>query len=186
MEGPTAEEAGGELAPEEHERLANALIEAYRLLRGLDSVQHRVRPKHMAMWKRLVRELYDRGISGRRYIYWAYKQHRRYGPIVYVERITSPKTVQWYAKEAPDHDRDVALLIRLQWATLKAALDEGQTPREIIEDSALELGVVFKYALACDAQLSDLAESMKKAAESEMYFEPAYRKYLADFLPPAE
>lgn len=183
MASPTTEGARGELTPEELERFVFELIESYSRLRGLDFVMHRVRPKHMKMWRRLARELYACGISARRYIYWAYRQYRRFGPIVYVERITSPKTVQWYSKEAPDHDREVALLVRLQWATLKQALDEGMTPRETICDSSLELGVVFRYALACHAQLSDLAEPMRKAAEAEMYFEPGYAKCLGSFLP---
>lgn len=183
MESTAAKEARGELTPEELERLVTGLLEAYSRLRGLDRVQHHVKPKHMKMWRRLARELHARGIPLRRYIYWAYNQYRRFGPHVYVERITSPKTLQWYGKEAPDYERDAVLLVRLQWATLKAALDEGLTPREIIEDSTLELGVVFKYALARNAQLTDLAESMRDAAESEMYFEPLYRKCLLGFLP---
>jgi hypothetical protein len=183
MDSPTTEEDRGELTPEEHERLTTGLIEAYSRLRGLDFVQHRVRPRHMKMWRRLAKELYDRGIPLRRYIYWAYNKQRRHGPIVFVERIASLKTLQWYTKEAPDREHDIAVLVRLQWATLKAALDEGQTPREIIEDPDLELGVVFKYALAQHANLTDLAAAMKSEAESEIYFEPAYRKNLSGFLP---
>lgn len=183
MASTTTEEDRGELTPEELERIAFELIEVYSRLRGLDRVQHRVKPKHMKMWRRLGRELHARGIALRHYIYWAYKKYRGYGPFVFVEQITSPKTLQWYGKEAPDHEHDIALLVRLQWATLKAALDEGLTPREIITEPGLELGVVFRYALARNAQLTDLAESMRKAAESELYFEPLYRKYLSGFLP---
>jgi len=183
MASTTAEDNRGELTTEELERITLGLIEAYSRLRGLDRVQHRVKPKHMKMWRRLGRELHARGIPLRHYVYWAYKKYRGYGPFVFVEHITSPKTLRWYGKEAPDPEHDVELLVRLQWATLKAALDEGLTPREIIEDSALELGVVFRYALACDAQLTDLAESMRKAAESELYFEPLFRKYFSGFLP---
>lgn len=193
MVGTITEESRGELTPEELERLTFGLIEAHGRLHDLDFgqrdpgfVQRRVKPRHMKMWRRLAVALHARGISFRRYIYWAHKQYRRFGPYVFVGQIASPKTLQWYDREAPDHEHDVALLIRLQWSTLKQALDEGMTPREIIGDSSLELGVVFKYALARNAQLTDLAESMREAAESEMYFEPGYRRHLASLLPSAE
>ena len=178
-----AKEDRSELTPEELERFTYELIEGYSRLRGMDFVAFRVKPKHMKMWRQLAKDLRQRNIPGRAYLYWAYKQFRSYGPFVYVEQITSPKTVGRYEKDAPDQAPMLELLIRLQWVTLKQALDEGMTPREIVADTSLELGVVFRFALARHAQLPDLAKELRTAAETEMYFEPLYKKFLTSFLP---
>lgn len=183
MAGTTTQELRGEITPERVEEYINELVGAYTRLRRLDGLSYRRMSQHERFWRQLATALINQGVQPRRYMRWIYKQFRRHTPLVYVQAVTSPKSVQRYIKAAPDRERELELLIRLQWHTLKAELDNGRTLIEILNDPYLELGVVFRYALACHARLPELMAAMKADAEFELYFEPLYAKYLADFLP---
>jgi hypothetical protein len=172
------EEHKAELTPEELERFVTELKTCFNKLRALDGLRSVDTIKHDKLWTQLAKQLYASGISGRRYLYWAYNQYRRFSPIVYVPQLTSQKAVAWYQRDVLDYTAEITLLVHLQLQTLKNALDLGKTPREIIEDPALELGVVFKYALARSAGLPDLVDKLKPAAEAELYFEPGYETLL--------
>jgi hypothetical protein len=171
------------MTPEQVENLSADLRGAYARLRRLTNPNFQHRSKHERMWNNLARILAESGISGKPYVKWAYEFYQRRQPTVWPEQITSPKTVKIYREREPDHRNTLKLLCELQMDTIRVLLDRGKTPREVVEDLSLDLGVVVRYALARQAGLEDLVQQLRVDAEDELFFEPLCREWLGQFLP---
>lgn len=168
------------------ERAVVEMKELYVRLRGLTSRAAGHAAHAEQKWYALAAELLSRGINPRRYIRWAYDFYRRDHPDVYANMITSLKALRAFTSLHEDYEAEMRLAIRLQADTLSKQLELGRSPREIIEDVFLDLGPVFKYALARQHGLARYEEQLRGAAELEMACEPFYRQLVSGLLRSAE
>jgi len=164
------------------EQAVREMRDQYAQLRSRTAPGFRHREQDEAQWTELAKWLIASGLAVRRYVRWAYDFYRVKRPEVFVSMITSAKTLAIYREQVPDPKEEKLLEIRLQLDTLKTQLALGRTAREIVEDRFLELGPVFRFALAQRAGMPDLVSRFKTAAEFEMASEPLYRDFLSGFL----
>lgn len=164
------------------EQTVRELRDQYALLRKRTAPRFRHREEHELKWTVLAGQLIAAGLDARRYVCWAYDFHRVNRPDVFVPMITSPKTLAIYRDRVTEPKEEKLLEIRLQLDTLQTQLALGREAREIVEDRFLELGPVFRFALAQRAEMPDLVARFQNAAEFEMASEPLYRDVLSGFL----
>lgn len=145
-------------------------------------MHYRMNSEDEAKLLKLARKLLADGVDAIHYLEWAYDFYRAYRPVVYVSQLASPKTLQIYRDKIPDVKRQVSLEISLQIDTLRAQLALGRDAREIILDPYLELGALFRYALAVKAQLPELVARFKDDAELTLRQHPLYREFLSGFV----
>lgn len=162
------------------EQLGAQLSEAYVRLRQRDHPAYKISAADSGRFKALAGRLIDRGIADpMNYLSWIFEFHRRTRPVVYVQMVTAPRMVQMYQKRV--NQDEVSLEIQLQIDTLRTQLALGRDAREIITDPHLELGAVFRYALARRAQLQELAERFKCDAKLAMDMSSDYRRFFESF-----
>lgn len=160
--------------------------EDFMVLRQMSNSYYRVNPKDEKQWEHLAETLVRNKIPHRQYLKWAYEFYKRRFPVPLVGPIASDNAVKIFLDREPfmrDQKFDTALKCALQGDTLAFELKKGRTHQEIVEDSSLELGVVFRYAIAHSAGLRELAEKLRGQAERELHFNPHYREILGTFLP---
>ena len=170
---------------EQLELTAQQLRDDYTLLRQMNNSNYTPRDRDEKMWMKLAESLDRNDISPRRFIKWAYDFYKMRHPVPFVNMVTSDRAVTIFLNREPhmvDQEAETRLRCELQQATVKAELEKGRSPREIVLDSSLELGAVFRYAFACSADLRDLTERLRDQVEREVHFNPTYRKILGEFL----
>lgn len=167
---------------EEVDNLTEQLCAAYKRRRRRDFAYYELRDIDEEKFRTLAKELLDEGIDALHFLEWAYDFYRTNRPVVHVNQIASPKTRKIYREKIPDVDREVSLELSLQIDTLKTQLALGRDAREIITDQYLELGSLFRYALARKAQLPELAEQFREDAILATRAHPLYRQFLAGFV----
>lgn len=168
------------------ESVVAELREGYTLLRQMHSPYYRPGPQDEKQWARLAATLARNGIPHRQYLKWAYEFYADRYPVPFVNMIASDKTVKIFLERESfmaDQEADTRLKCELQQDTLAVELQKGRTPREIVEDSSLELGVVFRYAVAHSAGLRGLVDRLRDQVARELHFNPHYREVLGSFLP---
>ena len=168
------------------ERVVGEMTELYTQLRGLTASRAAKAIGPMKKWYELAVEIVSRGINPRRYVRWVYDHFRRTNPDVYASMVTSMKMFRVFTENHTNYEAEVRLAIQLQADTLRQQLALGRSPQEIIEDSFLELGPVFKYALAKKHGLADYEEQLRGAAELEVACEPLYQSLLGPLMRSAE
>ena len=164
------------------EQATREMRDQYAQLRRRTAPGFRHREKDEVKWTELAARLIASGLDVRRYVRWAYDFYRVKHPEVFVPMITAPTTLVIYREQVPEPKEEKLLEIRLQLDTLKTQLALGRTAREVVEDRFLDLGPVFRYALAQRAEMPDLVARFKQAAEFELASEPLYRDFLSGFL----
>jgi hypothetical protein len=167
---------------EDVERLAEQMRESYSRLRRREYQYYKMRPDDELKFAKLARMALEQGFDGLHYIGWAFDFYRATRPIVYPSMIVSPKTLKIYREKVPSSSAEVALEIRLQIDTLRTQLALGRDAREVVTDTYLELGGLFRYALAQRAQLPELAARFKAEAELTMRQHHLYRDFYRRFL----
>lgn len=164
------------------EHLAQKLCVAYTRRRQRDFPRFKLREEDSDKLRELARTLLETDVDALHYVEWAYDFYRARRPVVYVTLITSPKTLRIYREKIPDVDREVSLELSLQIDTLKTQLALGRDAREIITDRYLELGGLFRYALARKAQLPELAKQFEEDALLTARTHPLYAQFLSGFV----
>ena len=165
---------------EEIDNLTEQLCAAYTRRRQRDFARFKLRAEDEAKLRELAGSLLTEGIA-LHYLEWAYDFYRSGRPVVYVLQIASPKTRQIYRDKIPNVSKEVSLEVSLQIDTLKTQLALGRDAREIITDPHLELGSLFRYALARKAQLDELAEQFREDAVLATRTHPLYAEFLMKF-----
>jgi len=145
-------------------------------------MHYRMNAQDEVKFKKLAAKLLEAKVDAIHFLEWAFAFYRTNRPVVYASQIVSPKTLQIYRDKIPDVSREVSLEISLQIDTLKTQLALGRDAWEIINDPYLELGGLFRYALALKAQLPELAARFKDDAELTMQQHHLYREFLSGFV----
>jgi hypothetical protein len=145
-------------------------------------MHYRMRQEDIDKFEKLAERLLSEGVDAVHYVEWAFDFYRVNRPVVYASHIASPKTLQIYRDKIPSVTREVSLEISLQIDTLKTQLALGRDAREIIDDPYLELGSLFRYALAKKARLPELAARFKDDADLTLRQHQLYRDFLSGFL----
>lgn len=135
-----------------------------------------------AKFAKLAVRALEEGIDALHYVEWAFDFYRATRPVVFVEQIIAPKTMKIYREKVPSASREVSLEITLQIDTLRTQLALGRGAWEIVTDPYLELGSLFRYALAVRAQLPELAARFKDDADLTLKQHQLYRDFLSGFL----
>jgi len=170
---------------EQIELTSQQLRDDYTMLRQINNPNFYPNPRHEKLWLKLAETLVRNNIQPRQYIKWAYDFYSKRFPVPYVNMLASDKTVKIFLDREPhmvDQEANTRLLCSLQQDTLRVELEKGRTPREIVLDSSLELGVVFRYAIAQSSGLGGLADRLRDQVKRELHFNPTYKKVLGNFL----
>jgi hypothetical protein len=158
------------------------LKSTYWMFRGLDEPETTTR-QAADQWLRLADDLRRRGVHPRRYVRWAYRQFRINNATVWVNMITSPKTVARFEQEINDALEQEKLLIQLQLDTIFFQTQgRARSLRDVLEDELLDLGDAVRYAVARKAGMTDVADRWRRGAELDILNEPVYAEALSEFL----
>ncbi len=164
------------------ELLAARLCELYVRLRRRDHSYYSLTEDDEVAFRKFAPTLLSEGVDALHYLEWAFYFYRASHPIVPAGKIAAPKTLRIYRDKVPDVSQEISLEIALQIDTLRAQLAMGRDAWEIITDPYLELGSLFRYALARRAQLPELVARFKEDATLTLSLHPRYREFLSGFL----
>lgn len=164
------------------DRMTEQLCAAYTRRRQRDFAQFKMREEDVGKLRELAKVLMAEQVDALHFVEWAYDFYRTNRPVVYVTFITSPKTLRIYRDKIPNVKGEVSLELSLQIDTLRTQLELGRDAWEIITDPHLELGSLFRYALARKAQLPELAERFREDAMLATRAHPLYAQFLAGFV----
>lgn len=169
---------------EDIEHVSNALQERYATIHRIHTQRgYKRTPARERQWNRIARACIENNVSADEYVSWAYNFYRVGFPVVYVNMVASPKTFTTYLQQKGDYDRRFDVSIRLQFVRLQDELNRGRALEEVLLDSELDLGVVFRYAVASRMGNPSLAARFQLDAERELLTEPRYRNALSGYLP---
>lgn len=161
----------------------DALKEALLLKRRRYRPELRKTEKHDALWRRAALFLIDQECDPFRYIEWAFAQFISKHDDVYPGMVTADWCLSKFVQEAPSHEHELGLRVKLAAEHVKFRIQKGATLEEVLTDPSAPLSPVFRFALAWSEKRYELAERLREDAQEALFFEPGYKKILSAWLP---
>ena len=131
----------------------------------------------------LAARLLENGIDPHNYVRRIFEYYANMIGTVTVGMLASSKSIEHYLEHRSERDLDIDIIIQTQMNKFNELLNNGRSIRDILTDFDLQMGALFRYAIAYSTGEHDLCGQFKEEAQHLLLFEPRYRKAFASLLP---